>query len=125
MNLIKTAMMVLLVTSAGLVARGQGHETPPQDAAMTGMPGPLEVLKSVKLYPNPATEVVMLRFEAPIAQTVRIQLYSIIGSEMETDAEAIDEFEIHVRVKDLPSGYYLISMQDAGRQRNSVKFLKR
>ena len=82
-------------------------------------------LKSVKLYPNPATDYLVIRFETPIARRVSIQLHTIIGNQLEPEAEIVDEFEIHLRVKDLPTGYYLLAVKDEGHQRNSFKFLKR
>ena len=113
----KTAFLAIWLAFAVQFSFGQGREG---YSAVNN-----DLLKAVKLYPNPATDFLVIRFEAPIARTVKLQLHTIIGNELEADAELVDEYEIHLRVKDLPSGYYLLSMKDDGHQRNSFKFLKR
>ncbi len=117
MGRVRTTFLALLMAIAGQVAYGQTEET---FSAVNH-----DALKSVKLYPNPATDFLVIRFEMPVAKTVKLQLHTIIGNELETDAEVVDEFEIHLKVKDLPVGYYLLALQDDSHQRNSFKFLKR
>lgn len=83
-------------------------------------------LKSVSVFPNPAVEFVSVRFEAPIAKQVRLSVHNVIGNTMELENEVIDEHEIKIRVKDLATGYYLISVKDDRVNfSNTYKFLKR
>jgi len=84
----------------------------------------VEPIKSAKIFPNPATEFLSIKFEAPIAKTVKVTLHNIIGNNLEVETEVVDEFEIRLRVKDLPTGYYLIALKDEGNARGSFKFLK-
>ncbi len=84
-----------------------------------------EPLKSVHVYPNPAVEFVSIKFEQPMARTVRFTLHSIIGNAVEVESEIVDDYELRIKVKDLPAGYYLIAMKDAENGRASYKFLKR
>ncbi|MBS1977925.1 MAG: T9SS type A sorting domain-containing protein [Bacteroidetes bacterium] len=83
-----------------------------------------EPLKQVKLYPNPAIDYVSVRFETPVAKTVKLTLHSIIGNAMEVESEVIDDYEVRLKVRDLPSGYYLLALKD-NESRASYKFLKR
>lgn len=83
-------------------------------------------IKSVQVYPNPAIEFVNVKFEAPIANKVRISVHNVIGNMMELETETISEYEIRIKVKDLSMGYYLISIKDGlANTGNTLKFLKR
>lgn len=109
--------MTLLLMVAGTIAWGQSVE--PVSAAS------VDVLKSAHVYPNPASDFVHLKFEQPIAREVSLELHSIIGNSLEVDAEVVDDFEVRLRVKDLPSGYYLLDVKKPGVSRTAFKFLKR
>lgn len=83
-------------------------------------------VKSVEIYPNPATEYISVKFEAPVARKIRFTVHNVIGNTMELESEIIDEHEIKLRVKDLATGYYLISVKDERLNISSTyKFLKR
>ena len=83
--------------------------------------------KTVQVYPNPATaDYLTLKFETPIAKTVKLQFHSIIGTSLDLEHEAIDEYEVKVKVKDLATGYYIIGIQDAQSGSRAIqKFLKK
>jgi hypothetical protein len=56
----------------------------------------------------------------------KLSLHNILGSEITIESEMIDEHELRVRVKDLPTGYYLLAVRDEATQfRGTYKFLKR
>ena len=56
----------------------------------------------------------------------RLSLHNILGSEITIESEIMDDHEIRVRVKDLPTGYYLLAVRDDEAQfRGTYKFLKR
>lgn len=83
-------------------------------------------IKSVSIFPNPAVEYVSVKFEAPIAKQITITVHNVIGNAMDVDSELVDEHEIKIRIKDLSTGYYLISVKDAGLNLSyTYKFLKR
>lgn len=83
-------------------------------------------IKSVSIFPNPAIEYVSVKFEAPVAKQVRLTVHNVIGNTMELESEVVDEHEIKIRVKDLATGYYLISVKDERLNlSNTYKFLKR
>src|SRR6185295_13280258 len=108
------SVLVLLLTQ---FAVAQNHDV---FAASTV----IEPIKSAKIFPNPASDFLSIKFEAPIAKTVKITLHNIIGNSLDVETEIVDEFEIRLRVKDLPTGYYLIALKDDGNARGSFKFLK-
>lgn len=83
-------------------------------------------IKSVEIFPNPATEFVNIKFVPPIANKVRFSVHNVIGNTMELESEVIDEHEIKIKVKDLATGYYLISVKDdRSNFSGTYKFLKR
>lgn len=107
------------VVMTAIVSMGQVKE----DAFFHRSPDPI---KSVEIFPNPATEFVNVKFTAPIANKVRLTVHNVIGNTMELETEVIDEHEIKLRVKDLATGYYLISVKDEHVNLSSTyKFLKR
>lgn len=83
-------------------------------------------IKSVSIFPNPAVEFVNVKFEAPVAKQVKLTVHNVIGNTMDLENEVLDEHEIRIRVKDLATGYYLISVKDDRMNLSSTyKFLKR
>lgn len=84
-----------------------------------------EPFKWVKLYPNPATDFLSIKFEKPEAKTIKLTVHDIIGNELSIERDIIDDHEIHLKVKDLPVGMYLLAVENEENQRGSFKFLKR
>ncbi len=82
--------------------------------------------KSIEIFPNPATDYISVKFERPMASKARISVHNVIGNTMELESEIVNEHEVKIKVKDLATGYYLVSVKDenlnAGR---TFKFLKR
>ena len=112
----KTTLLALLVLITSQ-AFAQNHD----EGSRSGDPA-----KSVQVYPNPATDYLTLKFETPIAKTVKLEFHTIIGTPLELEHEAIDEFEVRVKVKDLSIGYYIIGVQDAQSNSRAIhKFLKK
>ena len=81
--------------------------------------------KLVKIFPNPAVEYLSVKFETPKAKIIKLTLHNIIGNTMEVETELVDEYEIRLRVKDLPTGVYVLAVKEDGAPQNSFKFLKR
>ena len=88
-------------------------------------PGQIDPMR-VSVYPNPASDFISLKVQGADVREARITVFSLIGNEVRVEQEIIDEEEIRLRVKDLPSGYYLLAIrhEDAGIQATR-KFLKR
>lgn len=112
-TLLASVFLVLLTC----VAWGQSPES------LTASSG--DPLKSARVYPNPAVDYISLKFEQPLAKEVTLELHSIIGNSLEVESEVINDFEVRVKVKDLPSGYYLLDVRLPGLPHSAFKFLKR
>jgi hypothetical protein len=88
-----------------------------------------DVTKSVHIYPNPAVaaEYITVRNTEIPAERMRVTLHNIIGNKMEVETEmGEDPHELRVRIKDLASGYYLVSVKDdKTRSFGIYKLLKR
>src|SRR5689334_22451624 len=113
----KAVLLFIVVLIAGQVCYGQAHD----ESFHTGDP-----VKSVQIYPNPATDYLTIKFESPVAKSSKLAFHSIIGSSIELEQEAIDDFEIRVKVKDLPVGYYIIAVHDPQNNSRAIhKFLKK
>jgi hypothetical protein len=117
MKSVKTLLASALLLILAFSASGQATE----HMALSGG----DPLKAVRVYPNPAVEFVTLRFEQPVARQVVLELHSIIGNSLEIDSEVVDDHEIRIRTKDLPTGYYLLDVKLSGSPHTALKFLKR
>lgn len=81
---------------------------------------------AIQVYPSPADEYVYVSLKALMAQDVKITVHNIIGNEMRVETDVVGEHELRVNVKDLPSGFYLLTVKDEGTKfRDARKFLKR
>ncbi len=94
-----------------------------EEAFYTVYPDPI---KSIQVYPNPATEFVSVKFETPQSKKVKLSVHNLLGNSLDLETEIVDEYEIKIRVKDLSSGYYFVSVSDASiNSKSTFKFLKR
>jgi len=119
MNLKKALYILFTLTLTVQLGFGQAKD----EAFYTGLPDPI---KSIQVYPNPATEFVSVKFEAPQAKKVKLTIHNILGNTMDLETEVVDEYEIKIRVKDITTGYYFVSVSDAGlNSKSTFKFLKR
>jgi hypothetical protein len=83
-------------------------------------------IKSVSLFPNPATDYLSVKFEEPHARTIQLMVHNIVGNVLTVETELIDDHEVRLRVKDLPAGYYFLALRDDDTNAKSTfKFLKR
>jgi hypothetical protein len=85
-----------------------------------------DISKSITLYPNPTTEFVFVKLGLLNSSHTKLTLHNILGNELTIETEVVDEHEVRVRVKDLPTGYYLLAIRDEETSfRGTYKFLKR
>lgn len=97
--------------------------------SVDGMPSQIEksdISKSITLFPNPTIDYVHVKLGTLKSNQAKLTLHNILGSEITIESEVIDDHELRVRVKDLPTGYYLLAVRDEQTQfRGTYKFLKR
>jgi hypothetical protein len=119
MNLLRTGFVLFIALSVSVLAIGQSSE----EFAHHNQP---EMIRNVQVYPNPSVDYLFVKFETPIAKTVKLVVHSIIGNEIEVEKDVVDEFEVRVKVKDLNTGFYILSATDqANNAKGTFKFLKR
>ncbi|HET9487577.1 MAG TPA: T9SS type A sorting domain-containing protein [Chryseosolibacter sp.] len=113
-------VLVVLALAAFQLTVAQSQPETPSPTPETNL------IKSVQLFPNPATEFVDVKLEQFPAQNVKLTVHNIIGNELQVETEILDEHLIRVKVKDLVSGYYLLAVKDEESNfRGTYKFLKR
>ncbi len=91
--------------------------------------GTPSISKSIHIYPNPTndgTDYVNVKVAPLKSHKVKLLVHNIIGNEVAVDTEIVDDHELRIKVKDLASGYYLLTVQDQESNfRGIYKILKR
>ncbi len=86
----------------------------------------MDLSKSITLYPNPTTDYINIKLSTLDASTAKVTLYTILGSELQSEKETVNDHEVRLKVKDLATGYYLVAVRDEQLQfKATYKFLKR
>ena len=80
----------------------------------------------IEIYPNPSVDFLNVQIENSNLKNTVLIVYNIIGSKFELEAENVSENQYRLDVRDLPPGYYLLSIKDASSNfSKTFKFLKR
>jgi Secretion system C-terminal sorting domain len=86
----------------------------------------LEQKNQVEIFPNPSVEYLNVHIKNSNLTKTALIVYSIIGSKFELEVEEVGINEYRLDVRDLPKGYYLLSIKDAPADcSKTCKFLKR
>lgn len=86
----------------------------------------VSIVKSAKVFPNPAVEYVHVQLDDVDVTAIKFSVHNLIGNKVEVESEAVNDHEFRIKVKDLSSGYYLISVKDTqSNQSGILRFLKR
>jgi hypothetical protein len=97
-----------------------------QDAGRRFEGNAFDQVRSVEIYPNPATEYITVQVDNSSLYDVNIELRSMIGNVMSIQVEKIGNNRYRIPLKDFASGYYFVVVQDDfSRFRKAYKFLKR
>jgi len=118
---VRTLFFIFALAVTGLSAQAQQKD----EMTMSGAPT-VDLAKAVSIFPNPAVEYLNVKFENPIAKRTKLTVHNVIGNVVDVESETIDEYEIRLKVRDLPVGYYLLAVRDEdSNSRSTIKFLKR
>ena len=80
----------------------------------------------VEIFPNPSVDFLNVHIKNSDLTKTTIIVHSIIGNKIEIIAEEVSTEEFRLDVRDLPKGYYLLSVKDATTDfSKTFKFLKR
>jgi hypothetical protein len=122
----KNMRFLLLVFTVSVLSAFQLTMAQSQPETQPRVQQEVNLMKSVHLFPNPATEFIDVQLDQFPAENVNVSVHNIIGSELAVETEVLEDNLIRVRVKDLASGYYLLAIEDeASNFRGTYKFLKR
>ncbi len=85
----------------------------------------VEVLRDLKLYPNPVKTAATLEFNTTASGTYLLQIFSLEGRLIQSQRESVQtgKNNIQLNISNLPVGMYLLRLQTAGHTQ-SVKFIK-
>ncbi len=113
-KILPSLIVVLMTTSFGF-AQGQDFISFSDDLS-----------SKIELYPNPATEYLTIEIQNSKLDKPFILLHNIIGNAIQIEVEKVSEDKFRIEVKDLPNGYYLVSIKDPGTKFNKTyKFIKK
>ena len=86
----------------------------------------LELKNKVEIYPNPSVDFLNVKINNADLNKTELVVYSIIGSKYQVEIEKTEEYQFKIDVRDLPPGYYLLSIKDPQSDfSKTFKFLKR
>ncbi len=79
----------------------------------------------IELYPNPAVNFIVVQLSNSTLKDAEFELHSLIGNEIEVDAEDIGNGRFRIPVKNYATGYYFVVVKDeATRFKKAFRFLK-
>ena len=81
-----------------------------QQLIITTVEDNLDILVNVTVYPNPASEILNIRFEEPLNDEVDLVLLSQDGRLVKNDIIEATTFEKQISMQDLPSGIYFLRL---------------
>lgn len=67
-------------------------------------------LRSLKLYPNPTSEIVNLKFNGSV-EKISITLYNLLGQELANFEQQLDNGNTSIDISELKSGIYFIKVE--------------
>lgn len=84
-----------------------------------------QILRNVKLYPNPVQDELTLEFNAPTAGSYLLQIFSLEGKLLQSTRESASSGSNinQLNTSNLSAGMYLLRIQ-TDRQTKSIKFIK-
>jgi hypothetical protein len=102
---------LILSASAGWAQQSSAAGSPTREFAFPEG-SLLEARNEVRLFPNPATEYLVVEIRDPKLDQVSFELNNIIGSLYDLRAERLADNRYKIYVKDLPPGYYFLTIRD-------------
>lgn len=86
----------------------------------------VETRNEVRLFPNPATEYLVVEIKDPQLDEVSFELNNIIGDQYALRADKLGGNRYKIFVNDLPSGYYFLTIKDSDTPyKRAYRFVKK
>lgn len=85
-----------------------------------------DLSNKIELYPNPAVDYLTIEIKDSKLVKPSILLHNILGVSIQVETEKISDSKFRIEVRNLPDGYYLVSVKDPGTKFNKTyKFIKK
>jgi hypothetical protein len=94
-----------------------------QQLIITTIEENLETMVTVTVYPNPASDIVNIKFEEALDEEVNLALINSQGKSVKTVVLEATTIEKQINLQDLPSGMYYIKLTK-GKLSNVYKVVK-
>ena len=94
-----------------------------QQLIITTVEEKLDVLVNIKVYPNPASDVVNIQFEAAVDEQIILTVLDSSGKLVKRDLIEVALTEKQVNMQDLPAGIYYLRLTK-GKLVNVYKVVK-
>jgi hypothetical protein len=94
-----------------------------QQLLVTAVEENLDIVVNVKIFPNPASDVINIAFESPVEQEIVITLLDSQGKLVKSDLIEPAMTEKQINLQDVPGGVYYLRMTK-GRLVNVYKVVK-
>jgi hypothetical protein len=94
-----------------------------QQLLVTAVEENLDIVVKVKIFPNPASDVINISFESPVEQEIVITLLDSQGKLVKSDLIEPAMTEKQINLQDVPGGVYYLRMTK-GRLVNVYKVVK-
>ena len=79
----------------------------------------------IDIYPNPATDFLMVDMSELASESVSFELRSMIGNSIRINPEKVGFDSYRIPIKEYATGYYFLIIQDdKARFKKAIKFLK-
>jgi hypothetical protein len=94
-----------------------------QQLIITTVEENLEVLVNIKVFPNPASDVVNIRFESPLDGDIDVTILDTQGKLIKRDIIEATMVEKQINLQDVPAGIYFLRLTK-GKLVNLYKVVK-
>ena len=76
----------------------------------------------IKVYPNPAKDVINIELNAVISGNMEVEIMNLLGQRL--DRTSVNDNRTTVNISSLPSGCYLVNCYNEGIKVATAKFIK-
>ena len=94
-----------------------------QKLIVTAIDETINELVKIKIYPNPTSEMVNIRFDSPVEEEFVLNILDAQGKIIKTDKIELAMSEKQINFQDIPSGIYYIRLI-SGKHINVYKIVK-
>ena len=84
----------------------------------------LDSTNIIGIYPNPATDYIIIEIKRPEYHNIRFAMTSMIGNEIEITPELLGDYRFRLGLSNYPSGFsFLVIQDDLSQFKKAFRFL--